>query len=91
MSKAQGTLLSSYDWPWFTHAKPPRPSAIKRRPLTDAGKEKIMHQLGALVYEFSQLRLDKIGSLFGEAGDYVVKECPAPGLVWRGRDSLDID
>lgn len=91
MSKAQGTPLSTYDWPWFTGVTPPKSSANKLRPLSDAGKEKIMRQLGELVYELSRLRLEKLGSLLKEADGYVVKECLAPGFVWRGRDSLDTD
>lgn len=91
MSKAQGTPLSTYDWPWFTGVTPPKSSATKLRPLSDAGKEKIMRQLGELAYELSRLRLDKIGSLFEETGGFVVKECLTRGFVWRGRDSLDIE
>ena len=91
MSKAQGTPLSTYDWPWFTGITPPNLSTTKSQLLSDAGKKIIMRQLGEIVYELSRLRLDKIGSLFEETNGYVVEECLAPGFVWRGRDSLDID
>lgn len=91
MSKAQGTPLSAYDWPWFTGVVPHQSSTSKLRPLSDAGKENVMRQLGELVYELSRLRLDGIGSLFEDGGGYVIRESLTPAFVWKERDYLDIN
>jgi hypothetical protein len=50
-----------------------------------------MRQLGAIASQLLNLRFDKIGSLFEEDGEYRVKECLSPALIWHRRDSLGDD
>ena len=89
MSKAPGYALSHFPWN-------ARPEGIvsSRKPLPclkRANKEKIMKQLGVISSQLLNLRFDKIGSLFEEDGEYRIKKCLSPALVWHERDSLDDD
>lgn len=52
-------------------------------------KAKVLSQLGAITWELSQLRFDKIGSLFEEGGDFKVEECLSRGHVLDQRSSLE--
>lgn len=82
MSKASGHPLSEYDWLSSSSDTP--------RPLSKEGREKVMGQLGAITWQLSQLRLDKIGSLFqDDDGHYTVGECLSPSLTWQHRDLLE--
>ncbi|CAH0016910.1 unnamed protein product [Clonostachys rhizophaga] len=88
MSKAPGRRLSAYGW--VDHASQSKIPAAKRlRDISDNGKIKVMHQLGALSSELSRHRFSKIGSLVQDrSGYYSIEQCLAPGLTWGGRDSL---
>jgi hypothetical protein len=67
----------------------PKSTAGGTRPLLDEGREKVMSQLGAMTWQLSQLRFNKIGSLFqDQAGNYTTGECLSPSLTWHHRDSL---
>lgn len=84
MSKACGSPLSRYAW------YPSPEGKITPSPyIGDANKAKIMKQLGAIASQLYNLRFDKIGSLFEENGEYCVKECLSPALIWDYRDSLE--
>lgn len=49
-----------------------------------------MSQLGTIMLQLWQLRLDKLGSLFQDGNDgFVVGECRSPSLMWQQRDSLE--
>ncbi|TVY13106.1 hypothetical protein LARI1_G008763 [Lachnellula arida] len=89
MSKAPGNALSRFSW--NAH---PGGIVSSRKPLPclkRASKEKIMKQLGVIYSQLLNLRFDKIGSLFEEDGEYRIKKCLLPALVWHERDSLDDD
>lgn len=91
MSKAPGTKLSAYNWPWFSLESSSRgPSPLA--PLPEEGKFKVMHQLGIMAAQLSRLQFSKIGSLH-EIGDnmYTIKECLSPSHTCYKRDTLPID
>jgi hypothetical protein len=89
MGKAPGFPLSDFAWDacpeGMITSRKPRP-CLKR-----ANKEKIMWQLGDIISQLLKLRFQKIGSLFEENGQYVVRKCLSPALIWHERDSLDDD
>src|SRR6266536_1288975 len=89
MSKGLGFPLSRFAWDTCPEGMI---SSRKLRPyLGRRNKEKIMRQLGAITSQLLNLRFDKIGSLFEEDGEYRVKECLSPALIWHQRDSLGDD
>ncbi|KAL4987617.1 kinase-like domain-containing protein [Aspergillus falconensis] len=63
---------------------PGRPLSNFWRPPTSP------HMLGAMTWKLSQLRFDKIGSLFQEQGTFHIKECLSRGHVLHERYQLDI-
>ncbi|TVY40200.1 hypothetical protein LOCC1_G006692 [Lachnellula occidentalis] len=87
MSKAPGYALSQFSWnarlEGMVSSRKPLPC------LERANKEKIMKQLGVISSQLLNLRFDKMGSLFEEDGEYRIKKCLSPALVWHERDSLD--
>jgi len=88
MSKAPGHPLSEYEWLVPT-LQPPTSSQQHLRQISQDGKQKIMSQIGAIMFRLSQLRIEKLGSLFQDDNDdYVVGECLSPSFVWQDRDSL---
>jgi hypothetical protein len=63
---------------------------VKLRGAWEEGKQKVMDQLGAITTQLSQLRFDKIGSLYQDkAGNYKIGECLSPSLTWQHRDELE--
>ncbi|KAJ5987968.1 hypothetical protein N7481_003178 [Penicillium waksmanii] len=80
MSEAPGRPLSKV-WKAFDAFQPC---------LETAKKAKILSQLGAISWKLSQLRFDKIGSLFEEAGSFELKECLSRGHMLHGRYLLEI-
>ncbi len=84
MSKAQGSPLSTHCWHPQIYQLVHSPTS-PRRCLTQDEKEKVMKQIGEIVWQLSCLRLDKIGSLFEEGGCYVVKDCLSPGFFLHDR------
>lgn len=89
MSKAPGYTLSQFSW-----NAPPEGMASSCKPLSclkRANMEEIMKQLGVISSQLLNLRFDKIGSLFEEDGEYRIKTCLSPPLIWHERDSLDDD
>ena len=87
MSKAQGSPLSTRSWHPQTHQLLNSPTSPYRC-LTQEEKEKVMKELGAIVWQLSRLRLDKIGSLFEEEDCYFVKDCLSPGFFLNDRYTL---
>ncbi|KAK0120437.1 hypothetical protein ONS96_010651 [Cadophora gregata f. sp. sojae] len=86
MSKAPGYALSRFSWTSI-----PDGMVASRKPLPclkRANKEKVMKQLGEIISPLLNLRFDEIGSLVEEDGEYLIKQCVSPALVWHGRDSL---
>lgn len=51
--------------------------------------QKILFQLGSITWQLSQLRFDKIGSLFEDESGFQVRESLSRGFVMHERDSLD--
>jgi len=89
MSEGPGFPLSKFAWDAC-----PEGMILSRKPrpyLGRTNKEKIMRQLGTITSQLLNLRFDKIGSLFEEDGEYRVKECLSPALIWHQRDSLGDD
>ncbi|KAF4630908.1 hypothetical protein G7Y89_g7225 [Cudoniella acicularis] len=86
MSKAPGFALRNFAWnpspKGIVSSRKPRPG-LKR-----INKEKIMKQLGEICSQLLNLRFNEIGSLFEEDGEYRIKKCLSPPLVWHERDSL---
>ncbi|CAI7599322.1 unnamed protein product [Penicillium pancosmium] len=75
MSEAPGRPLSNF---W-------KASDAFQPCLETAKKAKILSQLGAIIWKLSQLRFDKIGSLFEEAGSFELKECLSRGHMVHDR------
>ncbi|KIH90281.1 hypothetical protein SPBR_00623 [Sporothrix brasiliensis 5110] len=91
MSKASGRPLSEYDWTEDALRVPGYPQIVKLLPLTDENRENIMSQLGSIMCRLSELRFNKIGSLFEDSdGNYFVGECLSPTLLWQWRDRLEV-
>ena len=87
MSKAQGSPFSTHCWHPQIYQLVHSPTS-PRRCLTQDEKEKVMKQIGEIVWQLSCLRLDKIGSLFEEGECYVVKDCLSPGFFLHDRYTL---
>ncbi|KAJ5491957.1 Aminoglycoside phosphotransferase [Penicillium expansum] len=79
MSEAPGRPLSKF---W-------RPAGSPQPDLETPSKAKILSQLGGITWKLSQLRFDKIGSLF-EDEFFEIKECLSRGHMLHGRYSLEI-
>ncbi|KIL95592.1 hypothetical protein FAVG1_00329 [Fusarium avenaceum] len=88
-SKASGRPLSDYLWS-ETLIHPPGFNPLPRLPLSDLNRQKIMKQLGVIMSRLSNVRFDKIGSLF-EDGGFSVGECLSPVLTWQSRDSIEAE
>jgi hypothetical protein len=50
-----------------------------------------MRQLGGIASQLLNLRFNKIGSLFEEAGEYRVGKCFSPAFIFHDRDTLGDD
>lgn len=86
MSKAPGYPLSDYDWSNNASETGAGPSWSR----FNEGKEKLMTQLGGLVSQLLDTRLEKIGSLFENPdGTFRVGQCLSPSLVWQSRNTLE--
>jgi hypothetical protein len=51
-------------------------------------KEKIMRQLSGIASQLSNLRFNKIGSLFEKAGEYRIGKCLSPTFIFHDRETL---
>ncbi|KAJ5667808.1 Aminoglycoside phosphotransferase [Penicillium maclennaniae] len=80
MSEAPGKPLSNV---WRSADSP-------EHDLETINKAKILSQLGSITWKLSQLRFDKIGSLFEEDGTFDIKECLSRGHIFDRRYLLDI-
>ncbi|GFG00835.1 aminoglycoside phosphotransferase [Aspergillus udagawae] len=80
MSEAPGWPLSKV---W-------RPAGSPQPVLDGPSKARIFSQLGAITWKLSQLRFNKIGSLFEENGSFEIKECLSRGHMLHERYSLEI-
>ncbi len=90
MSKAPGTQLQDLKWDPGQLEKGISP--INQRPhLSQTQKEKIMRQLGGIASQLLNLRFNKIGSLFEEAGEYRVGKRFSPAFIFHDRDTLGDD
>ncbi|RAK89063.1 hypothetical protein BO79DRAFT_194936 [Aspergillus costaricaensis CBS 115574] len=58
--------------------------------LDSSAKAKVLAQLGDITWKLSQLRFDKIGSLFEEDGVYTIKECLSRGHMLHERFRLEV-
>ncbi|PON24287.1 hypothetical protein TGAM01_v206975 [Trichoderma gamsii] len=71
-SKAAGRSLGSYDWSncphRFTGSRNPRPPL----PISDDGRNKVMHQLGSIMAELSDYRFAKIGQFLVETIPHLI-------------------
>ncbi|KOC16704.1 hypothetical protein AFLA70_729g000230 [Aspergillus flavus AF70] len=89
MGKATGVPLSTYKWDDDKiHSTGPdceQDPAV----LTFSQKAKIVKQLGEIQAHLSNVRFDKVGSLFLKNGELVIEKCLYPSLVWQGRDEFD--
>jgi hypothetical protein len=80
MSEARGVQLSNF---W-------KPASSPESTQGTCNKAKILSQLGAITWELSQLRFDKIGSLLEREGTFHTTECLSRSHVLYERFSLDI-
>ncbi|EPE09970.1 rnase h domain containing protein [Ophiostoma piceae UAMH 11346] len=90
MSKVPGRALFEYDWA-DAFRVPDFRVQMKFLPMTDRDREKVMGQLGGIMSLLSDIKFDKIGSLFAAddgSGDCSVGECLNPSLIWENRDQL---
>ena len=67
-----------------------KPAGSPQPDLDIPSKAKILAQLGDITWKLSQLRFDKIGSLFEENGSFVIKECLSRGHMLHGRYALEV-
>ncbi|PIG81031.1 hypothetical protein AARAC_006078 [Aspergillus arachidicola] len=89
MSKATGVPLRTYKWDDDQiHSTGP---GCDQKPavLACSQKEKVMKQLGEIQAHLSNVRFDKIGSLFLKNGSYITWKCLYPALTWQGRDEFN--
>lgn len=84
MSRAPGVSLSTYGWDG--DSKTNCNSAVC---LTSDQEEKIIRQLGEVFASLSNLRFDKLGSIYTSDGDFTIGTCLYPGLLWQDRDEFD--
>lgn len=85
MSKAPGTQLQNHRW----HPHPLDKGVFpQRQQLSQMQKEKIMQQLGGVVSQLLNLRFNKLGSIFLEAGEYHVQKCLSPAFIFQDRETL---
>ncbi|KFY37547.1 hypothetical protein V494_04712 [Pseudogymnoascus sp. VKM F-4513 (FW-928)] len=88
MGKAPGTQLQ--DFRWDPH--PPENRIFRQRQhISQIQKEKVMRQLGGVASQLLNLRFDKLGSLFEEAGEYRVGKCLSPSFIFHDRETLGDD
>ncbi|KAJ6143544.1 Aminoglycoside phosphotransferase [Penicillium samsonianum] len=80
MSEASGWPLSKV---W-------KPVGSSEPDLENINKAKVLSQLGAIIWKLSQLRFDKIGSLFEEDESFEIKECLSRGHILHSRYDLEI-
>ncbi|OOF98680.1 hypothetical protein ASPCADRAFT_504297 [Aspergillus carbonarius ITEM 5010] len=80
MSEAPGRPLSKV-WRSAGSAQPD---------IETSSKAKVLYQLGGLTWKLSQLRFDKIGSLFEEEESFEIKECLSRGHMLHKRYCLEI-
>lgn len=85
MSKAPGTQLQDSRWDPHPLEKGVFP---QQQYLTQSQKEKVMRQLGGISSQLLNLRFDKLGSLFEEAGEYRVGKCLSPAFIFQDRETL---
>ncbi|PYI20678.1 hypothetical protein BO99DRAFT_442037 [Aspergillus violaceofuscus CBS 115571] len=79
MSKAPGWPLSKV---W-------KPAGSPQRDLDTSTKARILTQLGGITWKLSQLRFERIGSLFEEEGSFQMKECLSRGRILHERYDLE--
>ncbi|PYI11874.1 RNase H domain-containing protein [Aspergillus sclerotiicarbonarius CBS 121057] len=79
MSKASGWSLGQV-WKQPGFGKPDLATDLKA---------KVVDQLGEMIYKLSQLRFNKIGSLFEQDGIFRVDECLSRGHILHDRYSLE--
>lgn len=66
-----------------------KPASSPQPDLETASKAKILSQLGGITWKLSQLRFDKIGSLFEDNESFDIKECLSRGHMLHGRYALE--
>ncbi|KFY07719.1 hypothetical protein V492_06875 [Pseudogymnoascus sp. VKM F-4246] len=88
MSKALGTQLQDFRWDPHPLEKGIFP---QRQHLSQIQKEKVMRQLGGIASQLLNLRFNKLGSLFEEAGEYRVGKCLSPSFIFHDRETLGDD
>ncbi|TQB67842.1 hypothetical protein MPDQ_004520 [Monascus purpureus] len=57
--------------------------------LDTSAKERVLAQLGGITWKLSQMRFEKIGSLFEEEGSFQIKECLSRGHMLHERYDLE--
>ncbi|RAK98725.1 phosphotransferase family protein [Aspergillus ibericus CBS 121593] len=67
-----------------------RPATSPQPSLETPAKAKVLSQLGGITWKLSQLRFDKIGSLFEADAAFEIKECLSRGHMLHQRYCLDI-
>lgn len=80
MSEAPGWPLSKV---W-------KPAGSPQPDLDTPSKARVLTQLGGITWKLSQLRFDKIGSIFEEDGSFEIKECLSRGHMLHERYALEI-
>ena len=79
MSKAPGFPLQ-HSW---------KKSSSRETLPSQSQKAKVVSQIGSITWQLSQLRTDKIGSLFEENGIFQLRSCLSRGLLMNGRYLLE--
>jgi hypothetical protein len=87
MSKAHGKPLASFGWDDNEDTL----NEGSRSCLTLQQKQKVMRQLGKIHASLSNIRFNRIGSLFQAGDDHILGKCLSPALLWYGRDDFDED
>ncbi|KAF4462691.1 kinase-like domain [Fusarium albosuccineum] len=89
-SKATGRALSEYDWADVSREPPGYKLPWPLLPLSEEDRQAIMRKLGTIMSRLSEIRFEKIGSIFEDGhGDFRIGECLSPSLLWQWRDSIE--
>lgn len=79
------TFIFMSEAPGWPLSKVWKPAGSSQPCLETPIKAKIVSQIGRITWKLSQLRFDKIGSLYEENDSFITKECLSRGHIMHER------